>query len=261
MARPRRRTRPTLSLFPFLSVLACVIGTLTLLITATAIGEMAGNTIDLERYEALERQVAEGRRQLAELRALREEVTDLEATVAHERETRGALQEELERRADAVDAAAPLREHLARTEKRASTLEAELERVQAAQDGLEARLKARREALAEAPILIQPAGSGTGLEPHFVECRPDAVVLYEGPELRPNPVAASRLDTSPDVRRFLRAVRIAPSATAILLIRPGGVGPCQALEAQAALLGVRNGKLPIPADGELDFSRMRGGRS
>lgn len=259
MARPRRRTRPTLSLFPFLSVLACIIGTLTLLITATAIGEMAGETIDVERYEALEREIEQGRRRLAELRALHEEVGELEASVEGARETRAALEAELAGREDAVAAAAPLRERLARARERNAALEAELERVQEQQEGLEARLQERREALAKAPILIEPSGSGTGLEPHFAECRTDRVVLYEGPELRPNPVPASRLDTSPDVRRFLRRVRIGRDATAILLVRPGGIGACRDLQKQASLLGVRHGQIPVPADGELDFSRMREG--
>jgi len=261
VARPRRRTRPTLSLFPFLSVLACIIGTLTLLITATAIGEMAGETLDVERYEALEREIEDGRRRLAALRALREEVGELEAGVAEARETRAALEAELARREDAVAAAAPLREQLARARERQSTLEAELAQVEAEQEGLEARLQERREALARAPILIEPSGSGTGLEPHFAECRDDRVVFYEGAELRPAPVPSSRLDTSPDARRFLRRVRIGRDATAILLVRPGGIAACRALERQAALLGVRHGRLPLPADGELDFSRMReGGR-
>ena len=58
MARPRRRSRTTPSLFPFLSVIACIIGALTLILAASAVGQMATGTIDLERYERLEEEIA-----------------------------------------------------------------------------------------------------------------------------------------------------------------------------------------------------------
>ena len=81
MARPRKRRRPQVSLFPFLSVLACVIGALTLLIAATAVGRVASDAVDLELYERLEREIAQGRRRLAELSALVDNVETLGAEI------------------------------------------------------------------------------------------------------------------------------------------------------------------------------------
>ena len=65
MARPRRRTRPSVTLFPFLSILACVMGTLILVITASATSQVASGGIDLERSEQLEAQIDADRRRLA----------------------------------------------------------------------------------------------------------------------------------------------------------------------------------------------------
>ena len=44
MAR-RRKKSITVSLFPFMSILACVIGTLTLMLTAMALGQMDNEVV------------------------------------------------------------------------------------------------------------------------------------------------------------------------------------------------------------------------
>ena len=49
MARRRKRSELAVSLFPFISVLSCVIGTLTLMIAAAAIGEVAQDLEDEPR--------------------------------------------------------------------------------------------------------------------------------------------------------------------------------------------------------------------
>ena len=48
MASRRTKRDFASSLFPFLSVLACVIGTLTLLIAALALGQVAEDLLDAE---------------------------------------------------------------------------------------------------------------------------------------------------------------------------------------------------------------------
>ena len=54
MAR-RAKTKVTVSLFPFMSILACVIGTLTLMLTAMALGQMDNDVVlSAERYEKVE---------------------------------------------------------------------------------------------------------------------------------------------------------------------------------------------------------------
>lgn len=259
MPRPRRRNRAVVSLFPFLSVLACIIGVLTLLITATAVGEIGGGALDLETYEKLEAEIEAGRRRLAALQALEAEVTDLEASVAAERETEARLRAELATIGDVLAASAPLREDLRASEERVAALQAELDALDAKRDGLEEELRRRRAALASAPLRLTPSGSGTGIEPYFAECREDGVVLYEGPDRQPLRVATDRIERSLDVRSFLRRVRARSGASAILLLRPSGVRACRALEIEAARHHARNGTMPIPEDGELDFSAVGGG--
>jgi hypothetical protein len=239
-------------------VLACIIGVLTLLITATAVGEIGGGALDLETYEKLEEEIAAGQRRLASLRALDEEVASLESEVAAEREIEERLRAEHEGLGDALQASAPLREELQTSEERVAALQAELDEVNAKRDGLEKEIAEHRAALASAPLRLTPSGSGTGIEPHFAECRDDGVVLYEGPERRALWVPTERIERSLDVRSFLRRVRARSGASAILLLRPSGVRSCHTFEIEAARHHARNGTMPIPEDGELDFSAVGG---
>jgi hypothetical protein len=61
MARARRRPAVGISLFPFLGVLASVIGTMTLVIAALAAGqfETSGGTAEAREVEAIEKRAAE----------------------------------------------------------------------------------------------------------------------------------------------------------------------------------------------------------
>jgi hypothetical protein len=254
--RRRKRNRPSVSLFPFLSVLACIIGALTLLIAATAIGQIATDAIDLEEYERLEQAIALGNRRLAELRALVEENEALSAQVEAERRDREDLAGDARRARDSLERNAPLRQKLALEEDRLQTLERELAALRAEAAERNEELAKYRAALASAPILIQPSGSGYGLEPHFAECRSDGLVLYEGLERRKTHIALHRIGTSAEYRRFLRTVRNRPGATAIFMIRPGGVPACRQASIQAR--GVRHGEIPLPGEGELDFSQLGG---
>ena len=64
MARRRRKKGVSVSLFPFLSILACVIGTLTLMITALALGQMDTDEMASElRLDYLKRQIAKLQRE------------------------------------------------------------------------------------------------------------------------------------------------------------------------------------------------------
>jgi hypothetical protein len=257
VARPRKRRHPQVSLFPFLSVLACVIGALTLLIAATAVGRVASDTVDLELYERLEREIAQGRRRLAELSALAEEVATLGAEIDAARRERERLAGDAEQARAALERSAPLRQKLAHEEDRRRALEREAGALDGRVSERREALARRHEALATAPILIQPSGSGYGLEPHFAECRRDGLVLYEGLERHKTHVPLHRIGTSAEYRRFLRGVRLREGATVVFLVRPGGVPACRQADIQAR--SARRGQIPLTGDGELDFSLLGGG--
>ena len=69
MAR-RRKKSITVSLFPFMSILACVIGTLTLMLTAMALGQMDNEVVySAERYKKVEDQIQQEQLLLRSLRS------------------------------------------------------------------------------------------------------------------------------------------------------------------------------------------------
>jgi len=53
MRKKRTDARVSVSLFPFLSILACVIGSLTLILAGVVIGQMGGAGSDEQRFEKI----------------------------------------------------------------------------------------------------------------------------------------------------------------------------------------------------------------
>ena len=80
--------------------------------------------------------------------------------------------------------------------------------------------------------------------------------MYEPPEYHPIEVVGHRVTRDGSYRRFLHIVDTEPGKTVIYLIRPGGVGVYKIAVSPAYQLRIRNGNMPIPAEGELDFSAM-----
>jgi Skp family chaperone for outer membrane proteins len=258
MARPRRRNRTSVSLFPFLSVLACVIGTLVLLITASATSQVAAGGIDFERYEHLEQQIEENRRRLAELSGLAEELLQLESSLADARRRSETLERESAAVQQALARHAPLRETLRQDQLELRGLEAERLVLARAREAREKELAERKRVLSDAKIRLEPTGSGYGLDPRFVECRPEGIVYYEGLERRPVPVATHQIAASASYRRFLRAAVFQTNTTVIFLIRRGGVDACEWARGVARQHRLRNGEVPLVGDGPIDFSAVDG---
>jgi len=256
VARARRRAQISVSLFPFLSILACVIGALTLLITASAIGQVATDTIDLEHYEKLERNIARDREQLAKLSALSEELATLDADILRSRDEKQRMRGEKDRARKQLQRSAPLREELRIASLELESLEAQLQRVDAEVLARTLELESTGASLVDSPIVIQPTGSGYGLDPHFTECRAEGLVLYEGAERRPTEVNAKNVTTSAHLRRFLRRVRGRPAATLVFLIRPGGVHVCTDARRMAREMRITSGEIPVPGEGAFDFSSV-----
>ena len=252
MARARRRSRPEPSLFPFLSILACVIGALALLITTQAVGQIATESIDVDRYEALEVKIAEDRQRLAGLQALLEDVEALGRDVDAESKERARYEDEL---GDDAVAAAPLRSQLAQVGERNSTLQRELALLERGARDRSSELEARKKA-ADAPLRVRPSGSGHGLTPSFVEARREGLRIYTRSGLIDVP--AHRISTSAEYRNFVRGVGQRGGGTLLYLIRPGGVPVYDIARKSLHGASFRSAVVPIPGDGPLDLSAFGG---
>jgi hypothetical protein len=240
-------------------VLACVIGTLVLLITATATSQVASGGVDLERYEHLEQEIEANRKRLAEFSAVASELEEL-ASKLEETHARGiALEHEGAAVREAIAQHAPLLAALREDESRVWELERELApHAEASASGEKALAARKKRLLSSARIRLKPSGSGYGLDPHFVECRPEGIIYYEGLERRGVEVPTHHIAGSAGYRRFLRAAVFRTNASVIFLIRQGGVDACEWAGRVARQHRLRSGRMPLVGAGALDFSAMSG---
>lgn len=252
MARRRKHNELSVSLFPFLSVLSCVIGTLTLMIAAIAVGRVAE---DLEELPPLDESVpealvapeevalfaaklAEAEREHEELEALRSELRAL------------GFDPEAEERDDAVANAL----ELARLRERVGELARASHDLDDALEDLRKQSSYRAKRAEQAPITIQPRGEGTGLIPFFVECAEEGLRIHRQGRAESVLLRIDDLAEASRFQAFLRRVRVTRGGTVIFLIRPDGVANYRSALQQVEKLTMRHGKLPLPGQGELDFS-------
>ena len=255
MSRRRRDEEDGISLFPFLSVLACVIGLFTLLITAFAVVQI--DTDGVAQAEELEHVAAE----IVEVDA---ELADLEARSAAAGEKMQELQQ-LQAELNAVTA------QLDQLRAKMPSVEApiDLEALRAQIKALEeeiARLKEQVSALEKqvadlpappkgAVVEIRPGGTGVDIEPTFIECRSDSIVLHEANP--PKRIPRGEIATNPDYLAALKNVAAGEKRSIIFLLRSDAIDVYYAAADVARQNYARNGKLPVIGQGEIDLSVFR----
>lgn len=240
------------SLFPFLSVLACVIGTLTLMIMALALGQMDTEEVsNAADHEKAKRELAEAQADikeliakvgsldvsLRELTAAREEKDELTVRLMQ-------LTENMPEEPEQID----LTKRLADLEK----LELELAELEKQLVPLEEELAKRTAPPKEAVVMIRPGGTGVDIDPTFVECRADSIVIYENK--KPNRIPKSQIATDEVYQKLLAAVAGNKKRSVIFLIRDDAIGTYTAARNVARAKYARNGKLPVIGHGKLDLS-------
>ena len=253
MAR-RQAREPASSLFPFLSVLACVIGTLTLLIASLAIGQVAESLQsvrdDPESNEMLEAQEAELRALEAQIESADEVAEELAAARAELRALGVDPDEDEASRKRAVQmrrSAAQLASLIRRLEQEEAQLKGNIR-------GVEIDLVNDRPRSETRPIRILPHGSANPLRPFFVECRSEGVRIYDKNLKDSFYLSRQTRDDVARFRGFLERVRRVRDGTVIFLIRPDGAETYEWGKNQLKFLSVRNAVLPLPTQGELEFA-------
>ena len=262
----RKRDNPTVSLFPFLSVLACIMGVLTLMISASALGE-------LDRNENPETPTPKQSERLAELKHQMSLTSADLAGLEARKQAVGRIREQLNLAADelaklrlthaesstqaktSADAKKQLDEKIASLGRRTVELEAALAERMAQQRDLEAELSRRLEPPPDPTVKVRPHPIARELDPSFVECRADGIVLHESDE--PKFVPAAEIKTSPQFLAVLDDVAQRPGGTVVFLIRSDGMSIYSAAREIAISKKCRHGKLPVEGQGEIDLSLVK----
>jgi len=263
-----------ISLFPFMSILVCLIGCLTLMISILTVGQMGKEQSQevIDRYHEYTKLKADAAQDAAELEKLRKMIANAEdllaqvrralqeAKLQEKKQKEQSLQKEESNRASAQE----LHEVLAeanRLRQRISELEPVPAKLQKTIEELAKEVKKRNAGPEEAIVQIRPGGSGLDIAPTFVECTATGVVVHEGKE--PSRILAGDL-AKPDgeFRKLLDRVAATPKGQVIFLVRPDAVGTYNAARDVARThYGpkgyCKTGKLPVPTQGNIDLSTFR----
>jgi hypothetical protein len=264
MAKRRSKAKVSISLFPFLSILACVIGVLTLMITAMALGQMDNDSFaSLFEFEQIRSKIEEAKKLIQKLQAeIAKQSGHADATQQELADARVELDQLLRRKEELlktqddpieVDIEIPRVDPVTH-EQRLAQMREELTEQEKRKDELLAELKKRDKPPEEAQVIIQPGGSGTDLKPTFVECTASDVVVYEGAE--PKRIRRADLAQDEDFLGLLKRIAGQPDATIIFLVRDDGLGTYYAARDLAQAHFARNGKLPVIGHGKIDLSRF-----
>jgi cell division protein FtsB len=254
MPKKRANAGTVVSLFPFLSILACVIGSLTLILAGIVLGQIGGGS-SLQQYERMKSQIASlettndvlGQKvaqavgQDMRLSEDQEDANQIQLPVPEE-EVRAVLSRLPERNR--------LRENVKELEDRLNRLIKELQTIHAeAADGQKRVLRLIPER--------QGRGLGKGLQPNYVECTASGLVLY--PEK--TSVPTSQIGSDGLFLTLIDRVRSRSDQSIMLLVRPNGVS---AFDAAQSKLGSEKfskyGYIPLPPDGEIEFYQDTGNR-
>ncbi len=265
MAR-RKSASPEISLFPFLSILVCVIGTLVLLIVVMTLGQTVqdGRT-QAELDRAIKHQQLE-----KELEALKAAEKASEVAAGDAGKLLAALKQEqaklinLRRDMEKLGAAPPGGETDAELQKRLELAISQLaamakERPEMLKEiqKLEAELQAKKKVLSQAPPLkVRPGGtgSGRGADLLFVEANGAGVVLYKDgkPGAR---VSKASVGKDAGLNAFFLEAKKNPRNLVLFLVREDGYGTYNMAAGLAEnTFELRTGKLPLPGQGPVDLS-------
>ena len=243
------------SLFPFLSILACMIGTLTLMITGLALTGM-GVGRDEESVRRSEEYVALQKRQIdlqAGIDKILEQMREAEQTAAKV----AALEELLK----SQDAASALEEKIVtlklsgkNSETRNAVLLKEIERLKKELDSLREELAKRQQKFSRELVRILPpkGDTTTRFKPWFVEAEKSGLIVYSEDKPWKVPVAAVKSDAK--FNNFLKQLAANESSQLVVLVRSDGLTAMRTVLAHAESMGIDCGKLPLAGSGEVDLS-------
>ncbi|PHS11956.1 MAG: hypothetical protein COA78_08860 [Blastopirellula sp.] len=253
-----------ISLFPFLSVVACMIGTLTLIIAALSISGLDNDTVE----RALEYEEVKGKFD-SELLA----IAELKNMIVDKREELGLSDAEKNIKAEELtkQLAALLEQKDAARKEFAETTKLEIRPVNIKQqtesiDQMQEELKGHQEQIAqldkqiserdieltESQVSILPSGSGVGFIPKFVECAASQVIIHSAPE--PILIRVNELAANADYKKLMDSVSASEKTTLVFLIRDDGLNTYYTARNLANTNGVKNGKLPVIGKGRIDLS-------
>lgn len=270
MAKRRKSNEEAVSLFPFMSILACLIGILTLMISVSMQAKQAetqGRTEE-EKARALENRDLKKQAEAiaATIRKAEEKLkkdNSASSQLAELKDRRIVLKEKLDEASKAKDPAktdAELQKTLELLRAEIAALKKDRPPLQKRQEELEKELAARKTPPKKVEsVLVKSSGSGVRMAARifFVECNSTGLVLI-GPGDGDKVVATGAIASSTDYASFLEEVKRTRDSMVLFLIRKDGSSSyAWAAGIAESKFEVRTGKIPLPNDGKIDLSLFK----
>ncbi len=256
MARPRVSAVPNVSLFPFLSILACLSGALVVMICVLTIMQVTTTGTAAAKSNPLALEMKDLQKQLSEYRAFSDQLTTVE-----EVEKRLLLLREISEGAETTD---QLR---ARVQKEVENLQLAIAHLMEDKPRLAKEIARLKEDLAERRInpsdlkpglRVQGGGSGfaVGRRLFVVEANSDSVVVHRGKEDRFR-VPAATIGVDKDYNAFLTEVAQSKNHLVLFLVRTDGWNSYVRGAGWAeGNFKLATSKMPIPGQGKVDLSEF-----
>lgn len=268
MARRRSSSEGGVSLFPFMSILACLIGILTLLISVTM---QVKNMDRKEGQTEEERALAVENRDLKlavkkaekEIEAVAERLKKERTTVAvleKVKDQQIVLQERLDKLKKAEDKTKSdeeLQKIAENLKKEIAALKKERPPLNKRMEELQKLIKERKEA-PEPPKSVQVRPGGVGLNKarniFFVDCTSTGIVILDR-GAGTKRISKGAIPTNGEYKAFLEKVKKTRDSMVLYLVRrTGNESYLWAAGEAETKFKLTTGKLPIPNDGKLDLS-------
>jgi uncharacterized protein YlxW (UPF0749 family) len=265
----RKSSGDTMSLFPFMSILVCLIGSLTLMITlmmaTQANSDQSEDEVDRYReYTELEADIAAAQSELKDLDDLMQNARALQDQVRKALAEVSATEKQQAEHLQRVDAGSDYAKMLAEANdlrKRIATLEQEPAALKAEIERLEKEVQKRNAGTEEAVVQIRSGGSGVDIDPTFVECAATGLVIHGASE--PQRIVGAEIGAQGgEFYKLLERIAGTPKGEVVFLVRPDGVNTYNAARNAARSMYTTNGyakvgKLPVPSQGNIDLSIFR----
>lgn len=252
------------SLFPFMSIIACIIGTLTLVIATQTVTQLDNSTVKAaEGYDKAKAQLATETKQVDGLKSELQKKQDAAEKFSQQEQDRIAkLQQRLQELSQQIQAATEINEKskavqmfqvdLVKKRENLEVLQKQLGGAKEQVAQLEKQISDKKLPPEESQVTILPTGSGVGTQPSFVECDANRLVVHTSPENYT--VRLPELNSHDKYLEMLSDVKSKPGSIVIFLIRQDGLSTYHAARNHANQRGVDNGKIPIIGQGRIDLS-------
>ena len=268
MAKRARDNGGSVSLFPFLSILICIIGCLTLIIVVInliAMSKGEGRTSEeVERareYLLVKKEKEEKQAEQDKLRQLIENLIQQNKDSLTARDKLTTLKEMLENQEE-IDKS---REELI---AKYNLLVDTNKKLVADEAFLQEEIKKKEEEIAKrklppdaAALRVRPSGSSTNTHPYFAEVSDRGIYLHRSLSEEAEVIPIASLNQSAEFIEFLKGIAAQPYNRLIFLVRgtPGAVNTLGKASKLVAAYNSANGteiipgRLPLPGEGKVDL--------